>query len=383
MLLAGCTLLYPNVPNWNVTPTPEVVETITATLTVESSLQTAEVPAGHLRASQANLVRLAMITGQTGWGIANDAVLHTDYGGSFWLPVTPQGVDEVGWTASSFFLDEATGWVLIPDREDFTQGVLYRSTDSGASWQSSTVPFSNASFSFIDQQVGWAMFSSGAAAGSSVIEIYQSSDGGQTWSQIYAIDPASSQDDGNIPFSGSKSGITFLNMERGWVTGDVPADGFIYVYMSTDGGQTWDQQELKLPAGMENSQISFRPPVFFSNRNGKLFTYMYGPQSAAVIYTSNDGGINWKPTTPIQTNGLISFPSMQAGFVWDGGPALFGTLDGGLTWLQVTPNFTPGQNLVQIEFANSQLGWALVDDGSGHNQLYQTIEAGYSWQLLP
>jgi photosystem II stability/assembly factor-like uncharacterized protein len=80
---------------------------------------------------------------------------------------------------------------------------------------------------------------------------------------------------------------------------------------------------------------------------------------------------------------LFDFPNAQTGFVWDGGKSLFGTLDGGITWLQINQQITPGENLVQIEFVNSQVGWALVDDGTGHTRLYQTSDAGYTWQIMP
>jgi photosystem II stability/assembly factor-like uncharacterized protein len=382
-LLAGCTLLDPHTPGPNNTPAPPLSEAASATPTSAAGLIPGEKPEGSITVSEANLVQLAMFTEFSGWGVGENAVLHTDTGGRFWFPVTPPELSAVGRSASSFFLDQATGWVLAPDAADFTRGTLYRTTDSGNTWQVSDVPFSQAAFSFVDQQFGWAMFISGAAAGSSAAEIFQTTDSGETWRQVYVIDPQSPDDVGGIPFGGSKSGISFATMERGWVTGEIPADAFIYVFRSLDGGSTWSQQDLALPDGLENSLVSFKPPVFFDELNGKLPAVLYGMETVSVIYFSDDGGESWKLTTPIQSTGMVDFPNAQTGFLWDGGQILYGTLDGGVSWNQIPQQFTPRDNLLQIEFVDSESGWALVAGDGSSSRLYQTSDSGSTWLHLP
>ena len=81
------------------------------------------------------------------------------------------------------------------------------------------------------------------------VYLYQTSDGGATWMLKYANDP--SQPNNTLPFSGHKNGMTFRDTSTGWVGGYVPSPGAVYLYKTTNGGTSWAQQSLALPAGYE------------------------------------------------------------------------------------------------------------------------------------
>ena len=61
---------------------------------------------------------------------------------------------------------------------------LQRSLDGGASWTSNPVPFSGGDLQFLDASTGRILADRGAGAGSNAVELYQTSDGGTTWTQI-------------------------------------------------------------------------------------------------------------------------------------------------------------------------------------------------------
>ncbi len=42
----------------------------------------------------------------------------------------------------------------------------------------------------------------------------------------------------SLPGSGHKGGISFLDMNHGWIGGDIPMNDYFYFYATTDGGAT-------------------------------------------------------------------------------------------------------------------------------------------------
>jgi photosystem II stability/assembly factor-like uncharacterized protein len=380
--LTACSLLYPNAPISSPTSAVGILPTKTASAT-SAAVDEPETNVTQGEVTSPNLVRIEMLDEFTGWGVSDRAVLRTQDGGVSWTDVTPPGVDEMGYSSASYFLDAAVGWLLLPDQQDYRRGVLYSTSDSGSTWQTSIVPFGRSELNFVNDIAGWALFISGAGAGSSLAEIYQTTDGGQSWSLVFQNNPDRPDAPGSIPFSGSKNGISFRDESHGWVTGDLPAEGFVYLYFSQDGGVTWNQQPLELPAGFEQAFIGLLPPKFFSSDHGKLIMRFFRQESYTLVYTTNNGGKTWIPTTPIELIGQTEFSNMQSGIMWDGGEKLYGTMDGGMTWLTIHPNINIKDNLVQLDFVNSVWGWALAMNPDGSNTLYTTNDAGITWQPLP
>ena len=87
--------------------------------------------------------------------------------------------------------------------------------------------------------------------------------------------------------SGDKSGLSFVNETTGWATGFTAADNFAWLYITHDGGVTWQHQAIPLPANA--SQVSTIPPVFFFVSQ----TQGWAIDSAQVLYQTTDGGQTW------------------------------------------------------------------------------------------
>jgi len=75
---------------------------------------------------------------------------------------------------------------------------------------------------------------------------------------------------GSIPLSEIKEGISFLNDLRGWVTGQSRAMGYAMLYITNDGGKTWNHQDLPIPEEYKHSLITIKAPVFFNDKDGIL-----------------------------------------------------------------------------------------------------------------
>ncbi|MBP7693522.1 MAG: hypothetical protein KA764_16485 [Anaerolineales bacterium] len=261
-------------PSATVAPPPTVTPTTpppTATPppTETQVLAVPEAPAiAHLAAGQAlTITNLNMLSVSAGWAAAettadqNDRLLTTADGGQTWRDVTPpQAVDAalaLGQGVTFANLDPRTAWVTFYDR---TGGPLagapfiWRTADGGASWQASqpldvtdAELFSPSDLAFVDAQTGWLLVHVGAGMMHDYVMVYVTQDGGQTWERL--VDPFTEGDNGLMQSCG-KTGLAFTDPQTGWITGDCGGvqPGAPYLYQSTDGGRTWAFVELPAPA---------------------------------------------------------------------------------------------------------------------------------------
>ena len=330
--------------------------------------------------TEPNLVYMDMIDDQVGWGWSDQAVLHTLDGGQTWENITPGAGFPAGSSLSGAFLDVTNGWVLAP-APDYLSGTLYRTQDAGRTWQSATVPFAGASFDFLDSTLGWAMVGTGAAAGSSAVDVYQTVDSGDNWSRLYSLDPTQPDVSSGLPFAGSKNGIGFASPTRGWIGGAEPMDGYVWLFVTQDGGRTWQHQVLVLPAGFEKAMTSINAPIFFNSLEGVLPVQLYlGDLLSTVFYRTIDGGLSWQATRPVTLIGPFSVTSMNDFWVWDG-KTLVASYDGGQTWQSIPSDLKLEDNLSRLDFVAPAQGWAMGMDANGVSTLYQTVDGGYTWTL--
>jgi photosystem II stability/assembly factor-like uncharacterized protein len=352
------------------TPMPTATATVTTTATMAPSFSILPSPPIHF---------LDMLNVQEGWALTDAAVLRTKDGGLTWYNVTPSRLS--GAPASSFFLNNTTGWVGLMGA-DPTTGMLFHTTDGGANWSSVVVPFGDGSLKFVDPMHGWEMIGLGAGMFHEAVAVYRTGDGGTTWEQVIIDDPTVSGYSDSLPLEGDKNGITALDADRGWVTGQVPMSDFIYLYATQDGGRTWFHQDLALPDGYSGAETNADLPVFFGTNNAVLPVKLYANNNGADFYVSHDGGQTWAATTPVSQGGFMAVASAADFFVWDGSAPLNVSHDGGVTWLTFTPNVNIKDNMVSLQFVNATTGWALTSDVNYHRMLYRTTDGGETWNVL-
>ncbi len=326
---------------------------------------------------------LDMLDARNGWALNFDSVLRTTDGGNTWLDATPPGVAKGALQpASSFFLSPTTGWVLVPSAVSDSPSTLYRTADGGATWASAAVSFGVASMQFLDASNGTAFVSLGVAAGSEAVALYRTSDGGNAWTQVFSNDPTAGGPDKGLPFGGDKNGSAFRDASHGWVGGEEPMEGYVYLFASSDGGASWKHQEVSLPSGYSNAMTMVDPPRFFDAKTGVLPVSLLGDSQSIAFYLSHDGGASWTATAPVPSAGHYSIASPADFFVWDGGASLRLSRDSGATWTTVPTNLNVKDTLISFQFVDRTNGWAITQDANSHYALYRTTDGGATWTAL-
>lgn len=333
-------------------------------------------------AASPQLTQFQFVNENDGWGLTESKIVRTGDGGLTWHETAPPVSAQFGY-APFFVLDSLTAWILIPS-DDYLAGTVFRTSDGGSSWTSSAVPFAYASLQFLDARNGFALAALDAGAGSQVVALYHTTDAGANWTRAFTNDPNQFGSNDSLPLGGQKFGFAFLDTERGWVGGSAPRDNYIYLYRTTDGGATWRETNLKLPAGYESAQAGNAGPRFFSASDGILIVNLVLPSEpglATVVYRTGDAGETWTPGQVIPYGRPAHFFSASGGAAWGGG-AFHVTRDAGQTWSRVTPDQDFSALLGSFQFVNPLIGWALTVNEASNSSLYKTADGGATWTLL-
>lgn len=193
-----------------------------------------------------------------------------------------------------------------------SKGTILKSTNKGISWQLLPTVTQDAinKLSFINAIEGWFITYSG--------KIFQTNNGGKSWSKISEIDTNSTVFD-----------FRFINKNVGFITGH-----FNPFLRTTDGGKTWQIVNLTdKPFSTSATSITF-----CDDKNGYLLLGYY------TIYKTSDGGLTWLPLTinisfpgsyyvrlfcltsnTFYVYGDTGNPFIESGFIYK-------TTDGGITW---------------------------------------------------
>ncbi|HEX6269521.1 MAG TPA: NBR1-Ig-like domain-containing protein [Anaerolineales bacterium] len=329
-----------------------------------------------------NIRELSMNDASNGWAIGDAYILRTGDGGATWYNVTPPGVASV---RNGFFQNLNVGWVIATLSEGNVPA-LFRTMDGGSTWVTYyNIPFNNGYIQFLDSTHGFVMTILGAATNRQSVALYQTADGGATWVRNYINDPTVPGAGSSLPLGGHKNGMTFRDTMTGWVGGDIPTNGFVYLYKTTDSGVTWSQQPLALPAGYESAFINTTAPQFFGATDAILPVWMTlgAGQRDLYIYASHDGGMTWgRSSAFVRQGNNTDFISINNGFTWDGTGLFHFTNSAGASWSNITPNANFGDSARDMDFVSTTTGWMLDADSNGNAVLYRTTDGGATWTLL-
>ena len=211
-------------------------------------------------------LRAVHLTGpQSGWALADSALLHTDDGGASWTDLTPAalrgstfGADMTltsGTAAGLAFVGNSAAWIAAPSAG---QVRIFGTTDNGRSWEEGSVVLPTRlgepsdvpevlALDFVNAKDGWLLTSLGAGAGSEPVEVYRTTDGGATW-DLLATPTLGYQEPGGVAFSGDKTEIGFTDSLHGWLTG-YSGNGGVWLYATKDAGAIWQRAKLPAPSG--------------------------------------------------------------------------------------------------------------------------------------
>ncbi len=163
-----------------------------------------------------------------------------------------------------------------------TDGVVMRTTDSGATWQDVSPPGS-AGLQFRDIEA----FDANRAVAMSIggnptdFRMYVTADGGQTWAITFV----------NMEPTAFYDCMTFFNKKRGLAISDPPDGVHFRVIATDDGGMSWHVTGLQMPEA---------PGEYAFAASGECLTTDHGHRawfgtggSGASVFRSDDRGVSW------------------------------------------------------------------------------------------
>ncbi len=286
-----------------------------------------------------------------------------------------------------------TGWVASDTFNAYsappaTQITVWSTHDEGHTWSESTLPPAHTisqpmlRLTFLDSLHGWLVMNT-PKDGTGVIFITQ--DGGATWEQA------------PLPFAGD---ITFVTKQVGWLVADwfgAISPGLLAE--THDGGHTWRQVKLPVPDFQPGSYTQVDNPLMVFSTKDYLLPVGYGHDQRLYLYSTADGGATWR-LAPFfaQTSGggVNEATSGMTGHLADGA-TIFRTTDAGQHWAIVQPVIgltgAPLASWVALHFATPLAGWTLAwNTGctfskSGKvctdaRQVFHTGDGGHTWRLM-
>ena len=332
---------------------------------------------------------IKMFDEKTGWAITRNAILRTTDGGVHWKDVTPPGHPRIA-SIDAIFLTSSSAWISMPQASSATI-LVFRTDDGGQTWQKSSLQSNKSTqvqISAVDSQHAWILNHIGGGPQAEIVEIFRTNDGGKSWARVTRVYPASTDGppQGQLPFGGSKSGLSFVDAATGWVTGSMPVNNLTWVFRTHDGGSTWQQQALPPLSHATSALLSFTSPTFFTANDGILPVNFTGQNTSGFgIYVTHDGGNTWKSVPAAQppiSLATIDFIDTNHGWATDNeGSNLYVTKDGGEHWTKLAFAFTSNSlpSFKLLDFVTNEMGWAIGATGPNTTVLLKTVDGGHTW----
>lgn len=250
------------------------------------------------------------------------------------------------------------------------KGNIYYTTDGGATWNlCSALPFANnesvaAIAIFAYGRNSYRILAVKEAPSGGQGEVAYSDDFGATWT--------------NVNLGGATAGhgatganaLCVLNERNIWL-----ASAAGYIYRSTDGGASWEEQDAGVLTSNDYSAVHFIDDQF-GVATGK----------SGIVAVTTDGGRLWSlATAPSGAPDINTVHVLDGEHIWagDDGGNLHYSNDYGETW-NVRAHTGSGSGSVKaVAFvAGRYVGYMLRENGAGTAVVMRTIDGGYTWEAI-
>ncbi|MBX3165343.1 MAG: hypothetical protein KF900_12785 [Bacteroidetes bacterium] len=260
------------------------------------------------------------------------------------------------------FVDETTGYIAGYD------GALYKTTNGGSSWialnSNTSLPLFD--IFFLNKDEGFVVGGQGFCGGypctpPGAIILY-TSNGGQTWEQVYT--PPS-----NNPLSKyvELQSIYFVNNSVGFAVGAET------ILSTKDKGVTWQETKIDSIGGaMMDVEFIDDKKGFIACTFGKLLK-------------TTDGGETWSISSPFPAIGANTLAFISENLIYSAGYIdIAKSIDGGNSWNNL-PSYPT--DIFKLNFITEDIGFAFgrgkYSGGEyGHNyaSVYYTTNGGSTWK---
>jgi len=254
-----------------------------------------------------------------------------------------------------YFRTDLVGYIYgVSDR-------MLKTEDGGVSWSpviGNSDDFTISDLEFVNDSIGYAV-----TLYSYTRSLRKTTDGGLHWSEPIT------------GFNFSLTSISILSEEEIFVGGYIQAYGppyNVYIYHSTDGGNSWMQLNM---GTVSNAPFSAFDIHFFNELEGYVGNKVH-------LYTTTDGGINWQyfnmlslfPEGCNVTN--MSWPDIEHGFVAGNDGLLAHTTDTGGSYVSMSDGFTT--DIKSVFFSDTLHGFIAGIDNTDP-VIKQTFDGGFTW----
>jgi len=326
-----------------------------------------------------------MIDSKIGWAQTTDAgIILTEDGGQTWRNASPALTGSATLLQASVAItDDNHASVAAAPPSAATnsdlQARVYWTADRGRTWHESDSVVAlgyHPLVTFLDPQHGWIQTSTLT----SPLVLYRTTDSGRTWQTVpVKVGTIDGDPPGSLPQECVTSPrLAFVSASRGFAYGRCSVAALPFIFRSDDGGATW--QRVDLPGagvGQYVPLLSFPTSndgfiILFADRS----TVSGVPSAAGSVYATHDGGLTWvlagriPGTSPGGTYNTLQFVDPLHGWVI-GQPKSLRTVDGGQTWETLTPN--PPMPSAEFVSPDEGFSWAAFP-------LYHTLDGGKTWQ---
>lgn len=303
------------------------------------------------------LSEIHIVNPTTVWALAYDGVsasnviqefTKTTDGGITWTPGTINVGDPTLTINNIAPISATTAWVSALTPTIGNNGVIYKTTNGGATWQQQNIGTFNAATSFING-VHFFDANNGVSFGDAVageFEIYTTADGGETWDPVPGA---------NIP-NPLGSGAT---IEYGYNGGNVAIGNTIWlvtnkgrILKSSDMGLTWTASQAPVTDFAGTAQSARL--TMSSLTNGCL---LKTAGTTYTFYTTTDGGATWSAGTPFTgTYRVLAYVPGTSTLVATSAGTPSGSAystNNGTTWTTIDSGAQRGV----VTFFNGTTGW--------------------------
>lgn len=317
-------------------------------------------------------------------------VMKTSNAGNLWN--SQYNVANVYWKFNDVsFVDQNTGWAVGEGDVHDDVMVIAKTTDGGATWVRQNLGASSPeilySVFFVNHEVGFAAGENG--------KFLRTTNGGAVWEE-------------KLVWGGIGSPVNdvyFINSTTGWAVSQSAEIGL--AFFTTDAGDSWEMQywttlTMFRTIFMVDSQVGYIGGMgVYRTTNGGInwaktpatpggsvrdmhfFDQNVGlTVGADYIWRTTNGGTTWTMVYPGQTNielYSVSFIDELNGFVSGARGMILKTIDGGLTWTELTNVYINIVRLDDVHFLNNDVGIVVGDDGG---KIFRTSNGGTSWNLI-
>ena len=347
----------------------------------------------------ANVGKIQFVSATEGWvSISPGFLLHTTNAGTTWTEmVNPFPSDVVSSLSNPaenlHFINATTGWVIKTlGTESSPQGaVVYKTTNSGNSWQRSVISQvagdAGIQIQFVDAFNGWLIVYNMTT---NVPTFLKTSDGGTTWATTngggifyykdanngwaYSAGPTLpppytfyKTTNGGANWTpqytdnttGQLNAMQFTDLNHGWIVGDNGK-----VFATTNGGTTWNAiTNLGLTSNHKCTS------VFFLNSNvGWISSQLQSSMDTAIVKHTTDGGATWTTqTTPVHSPNSIYFLAENNGWLTSDDNLLahysdtMNTEENSISKILVYPNPNAGTFFIKGNGISTQISIEIYD----------------------